>query len=163
MIKSNKVVANKDLASVCGLFCVSCGVYYATKEKDDKKLQVIADKLGQTLDETHCDGCRSDRRTASCKDCYIIKCATEKGIDFCVECDIYPCEFLKDFQKKMPHRKNLWKSQARIKEVGWKKWFNEMVEYYSCNKCDTINGAYDIGCRNCGNSPSNGFVSDNMQ
>ncbi len=158
----NTIEPDKELVSICGLFCISCGVYYATKEKDNKKLQEIADKLGQTLDETYCNGCRSNLKTATCKDCFIIKCAEKKGVDFCGECNAYPCEELQDFQKKMPHRKNMWKSQERIKEIGWKQWFNEMVDVYSCEKCNTINGAYDIDCRMCGNSPSNKFVRDNM-
>ncbi len=158
----NKIALNKGLASVCGLFCAACGVYYATQEKDEKKLQEIANKLGQPLSKTYCEGCRSNRKTATCKDCFIIKCAKEKGVAFCGECDTYPCQELKDFQKKMPHRKNIWKSQARIKEIGWEQWLNEMIDYYSCEKCNTINGAYDTECRKCGNSPSNDFVRNDM-
>lgn len=153
---------NKEVVSVCGLFCKSCGVYYATVENDVKKLQEIADKLGQNVNETYCNGCRSERKSASCQNCYISDCATVINIDFCVECNEYPCKELQDFQSKMPHRKNLWNSQSRIKQVGWEKWHDEMVEYYSCSKCNTLNGAYDISCRKCGNSPSNQFVKDHM-
>jgi len=70
------------------------------------------------------------------------KCAAEIDIDFCVECQDYPCQEIKNFQSKMPHRAELWKSQDRIKEIGWEKWYLEMAEYYSCKECGTINGWY---------------------
>ncbi len=153
---------NKELASVCGLFCASCGVFYATQEKDFIKLQEIAKKLDIPFDKVNCYGCRSNEKIGSCVNCFIAKCAEEKGVEFCIDCDTYPCGELKEFQKKMPHRKNMWKSLARIKEVGWEKWFVEMFDYYTCQKCNTMNGAYNIECRKCGNSPGNDFVKENM-
>lgn len=156
-----KTNPNKKLASVCGLFCGSCGVYYATQEQNVSKLQEIAKNLGQELSATSCYGCRSNTKTSACKDCFIIKCAKKMNVDFCGECKQYPCQELILFQAKMPHRKNMWKSQKRINEVGWVQWFNEMVEYYSCDECKTINGAYDIECRLCGKTPSNNFVKEN--
>ncbi len=153
---------NKNLASVCGLFCVSCGLYYATQENNRPRLDAIAKHLGLQPNETYCDGCRSERKTSNCKNCSLIKCAEGKGVDFCAECSDYPCSELKNFQEKMPHRKEIWNSQERIKNVGWEQWYEEMVDFYSCTACDTINGAYDIQCRNCGNTPSNEFVKLHM-
>lgn len=60
---------------------------------------------------------------------------------------------------KMPHRIELWKSQERIKEVGYEKWYAEMIEHYSCTECHTLNSAYDIACRKCGRTPSCNYVN----
>ena len=58
------------------------------------------------------------------------KCSIKKGFDFCNECPEYPCTELKAFQAQMPHRNELWKSQERIKEVGYEQWYEEMIEHY---------------------------------
>jgi len=161
-MKNTEIKPDKRLVSVCGLFCHACGIYYATQENNVEKLNQIASKMNLPLEETRCNGCRSETKTAYCKNCFMIKCAAEKEIDFCVECSDYPCLELKEFQSKMPHRVELWKSQERIKEIGWENWFLEMVDYYSCKECKTINGWYDIKCRHCGSTPGNDFVKNNM-
>jgi hypothetical protein len=67
---------------------------------------------------------------------------------------------IKEFQAKMPHRVELWKSQERIKEIGWEKWYLEMVEYFTCQSCNSLNGWYDFKCRKCDHSPGNKFVEN---
>ena len=91
------------------------------------------------------------------------KCASEKKIDFCVECEDYPCADLKEFQAKMPHRMELWDSQARIMAVGYETWYAEMVQHYSCTHCGTINSAYDLACRGCGQTPSCAYVEEHWE
>jgi hypothetical protein len=150
---------NFKLAATCGLYCGSCGIYLATQENDVKKMLGYALILNQSFDETLCDGCRAERKSAHCKTiCTFIKCASEKGIEFCGDCNDYPCNDLKVFQSKMPHRIEIWESQQRIKEVGREKWLIEMNEHFSCPACQTVNSAYDLTCRNCGNSPGCQFV-----
>lgn len=154
------MINKRNLASVCGLYCGACGVYIATQENDVEKMQNIAKTLNQTLEETWCDGCGSERKSAYCSQkCTFIKCAKEKNIEFCGSCNEYPCEQLKDFQSKMPHRLELWQSLQRIKETGWENWSDEMIAHYTCQNCNTINGAYHIACRKCGNTPSCNFVA----
>jgi hypothetical protein len=148
---------DKKLAAVCGLYCGSCSVYIGTHE-DEKRLQAFADRSNQTLEETRCNGCRSDKRTAYCNSCTFTKCAADKRIEFCAFCEEYPCNDLKVFQSQYPHRIELWESHKRIKEAGWETWFNEMNDHYSCKKCGTLNSAYDINCRKCGEAPSSSFV-----
>ncbi len=77
-------------------------------------------------------------------------CATERGHDFCGQCNDYPCQELREFQAKYPHRLELWESQARIAEAGYEIWYTEMLDNYACPNCGSINSAYDIKCRHCG-------------
>lgn len=154
---SNEI--DKKLAAVCGLFCPACSLFIGTKE-DPKRLQVLSQRMQRSVEELHCDGCRSERRCFYCEsDCKMAQCAAAKGVDFCGACPEYPCQDLKAFQAERPHRIELWKSQERIKEVGYEKWVAEMIEHYSCSKCRTINSAYDLKCRRCGEAPSCGYVS----
>jgi len=145
------------------LFCPACTVFLGTRE-DPNRLETIAGRLQKPVEELLCDGCRSERRSFYCREkCVMAKCARGKGLDFCGECDEYPCGDLKAFQAEMPHRIELWESQERIKEVGYEKWYEEMVEHYSCPECHTLNSAYDIKCRNCGREPSCGYVERHMR
>jgi hypothetical protein len=152
-----------ETAAVCGLYCGACGIYIATQESDMAKLENYAKMMNQTVDETRCNGCRSSVVTTYCKRCKFTKCASEKGIGFCGECNEYPCAELKEFQAMMPHRAELWESQKRIMEVGWEKWINERHIYFSCKQCSTVNTAYDMKCRKCGAMPGNEFVINHSE
>ena len=39
-----------------------------------------------------CKGCRSSGKGSWWPDCPIRKCILEKGIDFCFNCDLFPCD-----------------------------------------------------------------------
>jgi predicted RNA-binding Zn-ribbon protein involved in translation (DUF1610 family) len=148
----------KRLCAVCGLFCPSCTVFIGTAE-DPGRLEAIAKRFQQPPENWHCEGCRSEKRSYYCENlCYMAPCARKKGIEFCVECDEYPCDELRAFQAERPHRIELWEAQERIAEVGYSQWFDEMREHYSCPNCGTINSAYDIACRSCGTKPSCRYV-----
>ena len=155
-------VPNIKLAAVCGLFCPSCSLFIGTQEEPER-LKRIAERWQVSLEAAKCYGCRSDKRFPYCETCKMSACALKRGIDFCGECEEYPCEDLKSFQAELPHRIELWKSQERIKAVGYEKWYAEMIEHYSCPKCRTLNSAYDFKCRNCGGEPSCEYVGRHKQ
>lgn len=160
MERTNKNIRTPDkrLAAVCGLFCPACRVFIGTRE-DPGRLMVMAQSLQRPLEEMQCYGCRSEKRCFYCESkCIMAKCAAAKGVDFCGECPEYPCKDLKTFQSEMPHRIELWKSHARIREVGYEQWYAEMIAHYSCKKCGTLNSAYDMACRKCGSTPSCAYV-----
>jgi hypothetical protein len=149
---------DKRLAAVCGLFCPACTAFIGTRE-DPERLKVMARRFQRPVEDLHCNGCRTDKRCFYCTSrCTMAKCAGEKGVEFCGACVEYPCDSLKVFQAEAPHRIELWKSQARIKEAGYEKWYTEMIEHFSCPSCRTLNSAYDISCRKCGASPSCAYV-----
>ena len=159
MNKLNKKTIQPELvtAAVCGLFCPSCTVYIGTAEDPDR-LKLLAKRFGRPIEDLECSGCRSDNLSFYCKTCTMKKCAADRGIKFCSECDDYPCSELKTFQTEAPHRADLWTSLEQIKNEGWKKWFAKMTELSSCSDCGTINSAYDPVCRSCGNRPSSSFA-----
>jgi hypothetical protein len=149
---------NKQLAAVCGLFCPACTFFIGSTEEPER-LGKLAHRFGLTASDVECYGCRSDKRGIFCnKYCKMTRCADNKGIDFCVQCDEYPCAELRAFQEKMPHRIELWESQERIKNGGWEAWYTEMIGHYSCTKCHTVNSAYDLTCRQCGADPSSEYT-----
>jgi len=156
--KSNAHKPDKRLAAVCGLFCPACTIFIATQEDPERREKLAASK-GWPVEQIHCDGCRAEKRYYYCETCEMFACAAEKGIDFCGECEVHPCDALKAFQVARPHRLELWDAQARIQEVGYEQWFEEMLAHYRCPKCGTLNSAYDLSCRTCGAHPSCAYVA----
>jgi len=110
-----------------------------------------------------CYGCRSAKRGPYCQTCKMFACAAERGIDFCSECEEYPCHDLKQFQSEKPHRIDLWDDLERIRAIGYKNWLMEIKENYTCPQCRCINSAYDLKCRNCGEEPSCNYVGKYRQ
>ena len=66
--------ATINYVSPCGMYCIACPKYE---------------------DRSACRVCRVDSRHNNCDiyDC----CVTMGGMDFCFECDCFPCERLKEF------------------------------------------------------------------
>lgn len=158
----NICIPDKRLVGVCGLFCPSCSLFIGTQEDPDR-LKRIAERWQVSFEAAKCYGCRSDKRFPYCETCKMSACASKRGLDFCGGCEEYPCEDLKAFQTVMPHRIELRNSQERIKEVGYEKWYREMIRHYSYPKCHTLNSAYDLKCRNRGGEPSCDYVSRHKQ
>jgi hypothetical protein len=150
--------SDKKLAAVCGLYCEACTLFIATME-DPVRLKTLAARFQSSEETIKCFGCRSDKRGPYCEKCKMFACAAERGIDFCVECEEYPCSDLKQFQSERPHRIELWDDLERIKAVGYKNWLKEVRENYTCTRCGSINSAYDLKCRKCGEEPGSPYVS----
>lgn len=156
---------DKKLAAVCGLYCGACSLFIATTD-DPERLKGLAEKSQLSEEAVKCYGCRSDIKPLRCKECRIFACAAQRGINFCSECEKYPCEYLKKFQCEcsgksqlaMPHRIELWDNLEHIKNIGYIQWLQKILESYSCPRCQTINSTYDLKCRKCGQEPSCDYV-----
>lgn len=96
-----------EIVAYCGLTCKSCPIYWATREQDKGKRQIMRTKIAQLCNEhydfninpediTDCDGCRteSERLFSGCRNCEIRKCARQRGFETCAHCPEYVCEKL---------------------------------------------------------------------
>jgi len=99
-----------EMIAYCGLDCLPCPIYLATREKNEEKkkkmkIRIIHEcktRYGIELkleDVTDCDGCLTEggRLFSGCKECPIRDCASEKGIANCAHCEQYACEKLGKF------------------------------------------------------------------
>jgi len=154
--------SDKKMAAVCGLYCEACSWFISTAE-DPERLKSLAVQRNWSEEESKCYGCRSGKRLPYCGKCKMSACTAERGIDFCSECDDYPCNELKLFQSAMPHRIELWANLERIKSVGYKQWLKEIRRDYTCPRCQVLNSTYDLKCRKCGEEPSCSYVSKHRQ
>lgn len=128
----------------CGLSCRKCLAY------SDGEIRILSTKLQELLGsfdryaerfsvflpvfknypsfkellayftQADCNGCRK----GACKypNCGVITCYQEKGVDFCFQCDEFPCEKT-NFD---PDLKGRWiKMNNRMKEIGVESYFEE--------------------------------------
>ncbi|MEJ2355106.1 MAG: DUF3795 domain-containing protein [candidate division WOR-3 bacterium] len=102
-----------EMIAYCGLNCLSCPIYLATREENKEEqtekrkeiLRLIKKHYGLDLkleDITDCDGCiiETGRLFSGCKNCSIRKCAIEKKIVSCAYCEEYVCGKLEEFFSK---------------------------------------------------------------
>ena len=73
----------------------------------------------------NCQGCRDQK--GKIKDfpiCKTYECVTSKGLEFCYECNDFPCEMLQpivNFEIFAPHNSKVYNS-IMIKKLGLKEW-----------------------------------------
>ncbi len=60
----------------------------------------------------NCQGCRVEEVLLS--DCFTIPCCRAKNIEFCNQCDIFPCEKMKEFYESAPRRKKGYENLTKL-------------------------------------------------
>ena len=95
-----------------------------------QKTKEFYDKLGK-YSKPACHGCRDNTHGKCCiKGCFILECTQQHGVDFCAECQEFPCtriydgnvfrdEFIADWQAR----------NERINKVGIEQYCSEVMSY----------------------------------
>ena len=96
-------ISNDRMIAYCGLDCEKCDAHRATVNDDNELREKTAELWSRlngveiTREMINCSGCRVDGvKTPFCNSiCPIRKCAYEKGIDTCADCNVFEnCEIL---------------------------------------------------------------------
>lgn len=133
----------KKLTAPCGLDCFNCGVYAANITEATK--MSLAAMTGKEPADIPCRGCRTSGCTFLTEPCATLDCISQKGHEFCYECNDFPCDkFLpcRDSSEK-PHNMKLY-NLCRIQRIGLEKWAQEAVQ---------IRGKYYTGILVIGKGP----------
>jgi len=94
-----------EMIAYCGLDCLECGAYLATRDDDDDLRREVAAQWSQWYDaaldpaDINCEGCTAESglQFRHCATCEMRRCAMEKGLPNCAHCNEYPCETLSGF------------------------------------------------------------------
>jgi benzoyl-CoA reductase/2-hydroxyglutaryl-CoA dehydratase subunit BcrC/BadD/HgdB len=150
---------NTELIAVCGLYCGACGIYQATQDKNEAKLEEFARGLSErtgkefTLEDVRCDGCLvNDRLDLWCQNCQIRVCEKlQSGKIRCSDCTEFPCKRLTDFRDDgMAHHSEITDNLKQLREMGIKLWTEYEENRWTCPECKTILSWYDSCCPGCG-------------
>lgn len=116
----------KNLTAPCGIDCFNCEIHENNITTELRGL--LASKLHIPKAEIACSGCRSgDGCKLFKRECETKKCVDAKGLEFCFECDDFPCFKLlpaREGAERFPHNYKLF-NLCRIKKLGLKKWADE--------------------------------------
>ncbi|MCK4257068.1 DUF3795 domain-containing protein, partial [candidate division WOR-3 bacterium] len=95
---------NNQMIAACGLNCSKCDVHQASN--DPKTSEKIANwfkrerDIEVKIEDIKCMGCKGDRTKHWSPDCWILECCIDKkGLEFCCQCEDFPCERLKEWAK----------------------------------------------------------------
>jgi len=94
-------IKNKSLMAPCGLYCGTCGIYIAGRDKNEKFRAVMGGLYGTKPEETSCAGCMQPDPPKDfyfyCKTCKIRDCVKSKNYTSCQQCDEWPCHLIEEF------------------------------------------------------------------
>lgn len=118
----------RALVAPCGLDCFNCELY--ADNLTDELAGLIHEKLGVSKQDIPCQGCRpQDGKHFHLEPagCATLDCVKEKGVDYCFNCDAFPCAYLAptaDGAARYPHNMKMY-NLCRIKQIGLDKWIED--------------------------------------
>ncbi|MHC4558233.1 MAG: DUF3795 domain-containing protein, partial [Planctomycetota bacterium] len=85
----------RDLTAPCGLGCFICDIF--EENLTEQMAELIHQKMGIPKEEIPCKGCRQQDGKhfhLANEGCATLNCAKEKGVEFCCDCQDFPCSYL---------------------------------------------------------------------
>ncbi|MBN2124394.1 MAG: DUF3795 domain-containing protein [Deltaproteobacteria bacterium] len=153
-------IRNRDLMAPCGLYCGTCSIYMATRDKNDKFRTILANFYGKKPEETECYGCMQPdppkKLFSVCTTCRMRECVESRGYYSCHQCSDWPCSMVENFpyatgRRVIKRAIPIWRAKAAElgHEDGSIEWARSECEKYHCPSCGypLFRGAQT--CRNC--------------
>jgi superfamily II DNA helicase RecQ len=150
-------MVNENLVGRCGLYCGACIIYRAYKDSEHLR-QIIAEDNNCRLEEIRCEGCQTvltngwkvEEKWG--KNCKIVMCLENKGLNFCYECDTYPecAKFHEIADEELKRGENLMENLNKIKIGKVKEWLEEEDKKWRCQKCGKPIAMHLTECHWCG-------------
>ncbi len=129
---------NKTLIGPCGMNCAICSRYLSSKNKIDYKEVKIP----------YCSGCRVKNKCAFQKKCNLLN---ENKINFCFECNDFPCERLQklDDRYRANYKMSMINNLKFIKQNGISKFLKIEKEKWQCSSCKGLTCCHNGLCFKC--------------
>ncbi len=132
------------LIAPCGIDCSICELYKTNIT--DEFAATVSERTGRLKDKLPCEGCKPGHGncTTMTGPCLTFECVTKKGVEYCFECDEFPCEKLAPVAQgadRFPHNIKVY-NLCRMKLVGVEKWAAEESEKIKTNY---FTGKFGIG------------------
>jgi len=115
----------RTLTAPCGIDCFNCELLEGNITAEMQ--QFLAQHLKKDPSTIRCQGCRVSGCLLNSGECATRKCAAAKGVEFCHQCNEFPCRKLQpclDGADRYPHNLKMF-NLCRIRQVGLEKWARE--------------------------------------
>jgi len=122
-----------QMTAPCGLDCFNCHFYLARENSEAMEtVKKLSEEHQIPLEIMLCNGCRDhDGQIPLQKyafgeshSCAAYECSKAKGLDFCGDCDRFPCDHLHPYADKadyLPHNMKVF-NLCLINKMGLEKW-----------------------------------------
>lgn len=132
----------EGLVAKCGLDCSICELYLS---RDNSELLEQLVSKGIPRDKLPCAGCNANggRCVLMSSKCETYKCAEDKDLRYCFECDDFPCQMyqpLADGANSYPHNLKVY-NLSLIKSQG----INYFLDYSQTIKDKYFHGKIALG------------------
>ena len=142
--------ADLTVAAPCGLYCGNCSIFRSYFDRNREKAEALGKTSRCKPDQVRCSGCRTPAKFCWSGDCEFKTCTSKKAIQFCYECDGFPCDKIREFAKSSPDHRQIWDNFDRMKAVGWRQWLREHDDRWRCKVCRAKLDFYESQCPICG-------------
>jgi len=142
------MLAKKELAAPCGLYCGVCGVYIAHRDNNVKFKERLTSVYNVPVGEIACEGCLSSSPFGFCLTCSIRSCSAGKGIEGCHQCSDFPCQWIEDFPFEVG-KKVILRAIPTWRELGTERWMEQEEKRYVCPHCGYVVFRGAKRCRQC--------------
>ncbi len=115
----------EKLTAYCGIDCFNCELFEDNITKEMQ--QRMAKLLDKKEEDIICQGCKVSGCIITPYDCPTKECAVERNLQFCSDCDDFPCDKLHptaDQASSLPHNMKMY-NLCRIKSIGIEEWAKE--------------------------------------
>jgi hypothetical protein len=126
------------LDGYCGSYCGACQDLLDTKNG---------------IAQNKCCGCKSKiNHPGWCSKCNLKECARKRKIEYCYQCNDYPCNNLISFMEdpNYPYHKEVIEYMKIIEREGKDIWLEKMKNRWSCPKCKKTVSWWEQTCKECG-------------
>jgi hypothetical protein len=125
------------LIAPCGMNCGICLAYFGYRMDGKKR-------------KDPCIGCRSAKKNCA----FIIKRCKylpQKEVEFCYECDDFPCENLKKLDRRYRTRfsMSMIENLEFIKTQGMDEFLEHQEKQYECPECGGVINVHTSKCYGC--------------
>lgn len=123
-----------QMTAPCGLDCFNCHFYLAHEDQEAMKVvEKLSEKLNIPVEIMLCKGCRSHSGKIPLQQhifgeahrCAAYECSQKsKNLDFCGDCDEFPCDHLHPYADKanvLPHNTKVF-NLCLINKMGLEQW-----------------------------------------
>jgi len=116
----------KMITAPCGIDCFNCELFEENVTGEFRERISGAYKI--PMEKVSCKGCCDGNQclfiTLAGKTCKTLECVNQKGVEFCFQCDTFPCDHLMplaDGAGKFPHNMKLY-NLCLMKRIGVEAW-----------------------------------------
>lgn len=138
------------LTAPCGKDCFNCPLYIGEENRENRQNFLKRNNIPE--DKFQCNGCRPNNGYCPGLEilgidghCKTYACIQSEGVEFCFECDEFPCIRLQpvsDKAERVPHALKIF-NLCMIKKMGIEKWASQhskkiLNQYYSVRLSDLM-------------------------